>query len=67
MIEKNYSDFGKQVKIRLIEIDKNAKWLCGEVASSTGKYFDESLLSKICTGKNKNYRFINVIKDILKI
>lgn len=46
------SDFGKAVKIRLIEMDKNQNWLIEQVKERTGdKSFDSSWLHRILSGK----------------
>ena len=45
------SDFGKAVKIRLIELDKTQEWLIEQVKERTGDYFDSSYLHRLLTGK----------------
>lgn len=45
------SDFGKAVKIRLIELDKTHEWLIEQVKERTGDYFDSSYLHRILSGK----------------
>lgn len=45
------SDFGKAVKIRLIEMQRTQEWLIERVKESTGDYFDSSYLHRILTGK----------------
>lgn len=45
------SDFGKAVKIRLIEMEKTQAWLVDQVREKTGTYFDDSWLNRILTGK----------------
>jgi hypothetical protein len=45
------SDFGKSVKIRLIELEKDQTWLIEQVKERTGDYFDGSYLHKILSGK----------------
>ena len=45
------SDFGKEVKIRLIEIEKDQSWLIEQVKERTGDYFDSSYLHRILAGK----------------
>lgn len=45
------SDFGKAVKIRLIELGKTQDWLIEQVKGATGSYFDSSYLHRILTGK----------------
>jgi hypothetical protein len=66
------SDFGKAVKIRLIEIEQTQDWLIEQVKERTGDYFDGSYLHRILSGKLAAESGINgkpgkaeVIRDIL--
>lgn len=61
------TEFGKQVKIKLIQMDKPQKWLNEEVIKRTGLYFDDSYLHRIVTGKNSNPKIVSAIKEILSI
>lgn len=61
------TEFGKQVKIKLIQMDKPQKWLNEEVVKRTGLYFDDSYLHRIVTGKNSNPKIVSAIKEILDI
>ena len=61
------TEFGKQVKIKLIQMDKPQKWLNEEVVKRTGLYFDDSDLHRIVTGKNNNPKIVSAIKEILEI
>ena len=45
------SGFGKAVKIRLIELDKDQNWLIEQVKEQTGDYFDSSYLHRLLSGK----------------
>ena len=45
------SDFGKAVKIRLIELEQDQAWLIEQVREKTGDYFDSSYLHRILSGK----------------
>lgn len=47
----NKMDFGKQVRIRLIELDKTQEWLIEQVKERTGDFFDSSYLHRILSGK----------------
>ena len=47
-----YTDFGKSIKHKLIDMDKTNTWLCDEVAKKMGSYFDDSVLSRICRGQS---------------
>lgn len=44
------SDFGKAVKIRLIEMEKSQDWLIEQVKERTGDYFDSSYLYRLLAG-----------------
>ena len=45
------SDFGKVVKIRLIELGRTQEWLVEQVRERTGDFFDNSYLHRILVGK----------------
>lgn len=47
----NANDFGKRVKIRLIELGKTQEWLISQVKEKTGDFFDSSYLHRILSGK----------------
>ena len=67
------SDFGKAVKIRLVELDKTQDWLIEQVKEKTGdQSFDSSWLHRILVGKlsgERGYRGkpgkADVIREIL--
>lgn len=61
----SYSDFGKEVKKRLIEIDKTQEWLIAEVRKDTGLFVDSSYLNRILTGRNNSPKIIASIKKTL--
>ena len=68
----NMSDFGKAVKIRLIEMGKTQTWLIEQVRERTGAFFDSSWLHRILTGDSasvKGYEGkpskVEVIREIL--
>lgn len=49
-MKMSLSDFGKEVKIRLIEIGEDQTWLIEQVRERTGDYFDTSYLSRLLRG-----------------
>ena len=66
------TDFGKAIKIRLIEMEKEQNWLIEQVKERTGDYFDSSFLYKIMSGELTGERGWNgkpgkaeVIREIL--
>lgn len=65
MARVNSSDFGKAVKVRLIEMDKTQTWLAQAVSERTGLYFDTSYLSKVLTGSYSQDKFVEAIRDVL--
>ena len=60
-------DFGKKVKIALIEQGKNQTWLVEEVAKKTGLYIDSAYMSRILSGLNRSPKIVNSICEILDI
>ena len=67
MAKINDSEFGKTVKIRLMELDKTQDWLCERVRNRTGLYFDSSYLWKVLNGVLKTPKIVEAICDILEI
>ena len=61
------TDFGKRVKIRLIEMERNQDWLIAKVKEKTGLYFDSSYLYKVMTGKLATPKIVEAIVDILDL
>lgn len=67
------SDFGKAVKIRLIELDRTQEWLIEQVKDRIdGDFFDSSYLHRILAGKTPAKRGRNgkpgkaeIIREIL--
>ena len=60
------TDFGKEIKKRLIDMGKNQKWLIERVSDETGLYFDRSYIHKIMTGQLNTPRVVQAIKEILE-
>ncbi len=59
--------FGKEIKKRLIDKDKNQNWLIKQVGERTGLYFDDSYLYKIITGRNSPQKIVQSICEILDL
>ena len=59
--------FGKEVKKRLIDLDKKQSWLINEIKARTGLYVDAAYLSHILTGKRSAPKITDAICDILNI
>lgn len=60
-----FTVFGKEIKKRLIDIDKTQNWLIEQVRNKTGQYFDDSYLYKIMVGKRPAPVIAQAIREIL--
>ena len=58
-------EFGREIKKRLVDIDKNQTWLIEQVVADTGLYFDTSYMYKILIGSLKTPSVVSSIKKIL--
>ena len=61
------SDFGKAVKKRLIDLDKDQSWLIEQVKAKTGLHFDGGYLWKINAGVIATPSIVTAIREILGI
>lgn len=59
--------FGKSIKYRLIDLEKQQNWLIEQVKGKTGLYFDSSYLYKVMIGVNNSPTIIGAICEILGI
>lgn len=59
--------FGKEVKKRLVDIDRNQNWLINQVKEKTGLYCDSSYMYKILTGQHNTPSIVQAIREILDI
>ena len=64
---KKLCDFGKKIKIKLVEINQTQSWLIEKVKKDTGLYFDSGYLQKIFTGELKTPDIVQSIRKILNI
>lgn len=64
---KNISEYGKAIKVRLVELGVDQNWLIEQVRSKTGLYFDSSYLHKIMCGTEKSKTITTAIDEILNI
>lgn len=67
MNKTKITDFGKKVKVALIDKGKTLTWLSEEVTKKTGLYLDSSYMNKILTGQRNPEKIITAIKEILEI
>lgn len=66
--KKHLSEYGKTVKIRLLERDKKQEWLISEIRNRFPDiYVDGSNIRKILTGEIKSGKVVSAINEILKI
>lgn len=61
------SPFGKEIKKRLIDLEKTQAWLIDRVSESTGLYFDGSYMYKIQTGQLATPKIVQAICEILDL
>lgn len=57
--------YGKEVKHRLIELDRTNGWLVSEVNKVREPRIDTSFMSKVLNGKVKNSRLKTIIDTVL--
>jgi hypothetical protein len=62
-----FSDFGLTVKVKLLQIGKDQKWLEGAISEKTGLYVDNGYLYKILTGQRNAPKIVAAIREILSI
>lgn len=62
-----FTPFGKEIKKRLIDLERNQSWLIEQVAKKTGLYFDGSYLHKVMTGQLNTPKVVEAIRVILEI
>lgn len=58
---------GKEIKKKLVDIDRSQEWLISQVADDTKLYFDSSYLYKIMVGKLATPKIIASICKILEL
>lgn len=66
-IKNPLTDYGIEVKTKLISMGKTQNWLIDQVKSRTGMFIDCSRLNKIITGRSNSDRIVGAINDILGI
>lgn len=62
-----FSDFGLRVKMQLLQIGKEQKWLEEAVSEKTGLYVDNGYMYKILTGQRNAPKIVEAIREILDI
>lgn len=67
MASAKLTNFGKEIKKRLLDIDQNQNWLIERVKEKTGLYFDSSYMAKILNGTYRTPSITQAICEILEI
>lgn len=67
MKNSKFSDFGLAVKIKLLTMGKEQKWLEEAVTEKTGLYVDGGYMYKILTGQRKAPKIVAAITEILEM
>lgn len=62
-----FTDFGLEVKTKLLRMGKEQKWLEEAVSERTGLYVDSGYLYKILTGQRNAPKIVDAIKAIVGI
>lgn len=62
-----FTDYGKEVKKKLIELDKSQTWLIEKIKEKTGMFVDSSVLNKVLTDRLNSKPIITAINEILGI
>ncbi len=61
------TEFGKEVKKRLVDMNQRQVWLVDQVRKKTGLYFDDSYLGKILSGRLSTPKIVQAIREILDL
>ncbi len=66
--KKQLSNYGKTVKIRLMEMGKKQEWLISEIRNRFPEiYVDSSNIYKILVGEIQGGKVVSAINEILQI
>ena len=63
--ERKITDFGKEVKKKLIDMEQTQTWLAMQVSEKTGIKFNVQYINNILAGDRKSARVESAIKEIL--
>lgn len=61
------TQFGKDIKYRLVDLNRTQTWLMERVTEETGLYMDSSYMTKIMTGQLATPKIVAAIRDILEL
>lgn len=59
------TEFGKEIKKRLIDMEKTQAWLIEQVREKTGLYMDSSYMHKILTGQLATPKVVAAVREAL--
>lgn len=59
--------YGKEVKKRLIDMDKSQDWLIDQIREKSGMFCDGGYLYKVLTGQRGAKRIVSAINESLGI
>ena len=62
-----FTDFGLRVKVKLLRMGKDQKWLAEVVSEKTGLFVDNGYMYKILTGQRKAPKIVAAICEELNI
>ena len=65
--EREITDFGREVKKKLIDIGKTQRWLAIEISTRTELKPDDRYLNKVLSGKRNSPQIKKAVKEILGI
>lgn len=66
--KKQLSDYGKTIKIKLMELGKKQEWLISEIRNRFPEiYVDSSNIYKILVGEIQSGKVVSAINEILQI
>lgn len=57
----------KQIKKRLVDMERTQAWLIEQVANRTNLYFDRSYMHKVQTGQLASPKIVQAIREILEL
>lgn len=61
------TEFGKEVKKKLVEANQQQAWLIERIREQTGLYVDSSYLYKILTGRCSTPKIVQANREILDL
>ena len=61
------TEFGKQVKYRLVDLGCSQEWLQEQVREKTGLFVDSSYMYKILTGQRAAPKIVDAIREVLEM